>query len=174
MKIALVRHFKVKKSYPKRFLISYEELVNWFEEYDLAEIEPFEVEKLDASFERCYCSTMKRAKQTATHFYSGEVILQKELEEVSVLPLFSRKIKLPLLFWGIMIRNKTLSENPITLDFRRKIEPFIEKIIEDNCDTLIVSHGFVMMLTERELRKRGFVGKKIGNPKNGKMYLFER
>lgn len=57
---------------------------------------------------------------------------------------------------------------------RQQIITLVEEILSQKNDTLIVSHGALMIVIGKELQKRGFKGEKFKNPQNGKVYTFVR
>lgn len=176
MKIGLVRHYKVKKDYPSSLFIGYNELVKWFEDYECVDVEVIDSKdgSQSAKWEVCYSSPAERAIKTAKNIFENEPLISDKLRELNVLPLINKRFKLPFLAWGIIIRNKSLAENEITSKFKAGIASFVEKLLsEDKKEILIVSHGFVMMYLQKELKRRNFTGENFKNPENGKIYVFE-
>lgn len=175
MKIGLIRHFKVQHKLPKGFLIDYSTLTEWFEGYDNADVACHDVDLRGINWEVCHASTMTRAHKTAQHIYKGEIQLHDDLREVSVLSLMNTKRRLPIILWAMLIKRKTLSANSITHEVEKKLAAFIDRLLmRQEQEILIVSHGFIMMLLQKELIARGFTGDKFRNPANGKMYIFEK
>ncbi len=175
MKIGLVRHFKVKHAYPSRMFVGHEELTKWFGHYDLADIEHQVVDLCGVTWDKCYSSPMPRALKTAESIFNGDIIKVDELQELNTLPLLNKRLKLPLILWAIIIRNKSLSSNLVTDEFTHKLKAFVDALLtEENKNLLICSHGFVMMFLYKELIKRGFKGDKFNTPVNGRIYLFEK
>ncbi len=175
MKIALVRHFKVQQKLPKGFLIGYDALLEWFTEYDNADIDSRAVDMRGVNWKLCYASSMSRAHKTAQHIYKGEIQLHDDLREVSVLSLLNPKRRLPIILWAILIKRKTLSANSITDEVKKKLAGFVDSLLQQQeQEILIVSHGFIMMLLQNELKARGFAGDNFRNPVNGKLYIFEK
>jgi broad specificity phosphatase PhoE len=82
MKVGLVRHFKVKKEFPKKTFTSQDELFEWFAQYDASDIEEGEVDLCGVEWKRCFTSDLPRAVKTAEKIYSGNIIKMKELREV--------------------------------------------------------------------------------------------
>lgn len=175
MKIGLVRHFKVKKTFPKKLLVGFPEIKKWFDDYDIAEIEYKQLDDETNKWNICYCSPTQRAVKTATILQNNKPIIINELKELNVLNLMNKKSKLPFMVWGLLIRNKSLAVNEITTDFKKGIDSFIDLLLSKNHDNvLIVSHGFVMMYFQKELKKRGFTGDNFKSPENGKIYKYEK
>ncbi len=175
MKIGLIRHFKVKHKYPENVLVSLDDVMLWFEGYETAEIDQAHVDLHGIEFKRCFTSSAERAIKTAGIIFKGEKTILHELRELDVLPLLNNKGRMPFLMWAILVRIKASSSNRITDEFRNKISAFLDELLSKNTDdVLIVSHGFVMMYIQKELKRRGFEGIGFRVPKNGKLYVFEK
>ncbi len=173
MKIGLVRHFKVDQPYPAKFLIGHQEVTEWFARYESSDVTPNQLDISHHSWDICYASTASRAFKTACYLYAGPIMPVEELKELNTLPLLNKKLRLPLLFWGILLRNKSFSENDITRPFRNKIKLLLDNILAgEEKNVLIVSHGFVMMFLQIELQERGFSGDKFKYPRNGQLYVY--
>jgi hypothetical protein len=175
MKIGLVRHFKVNHLFPARILLSKTEVINWFAEYDKTEnIQHKDVDLSLINWKRCYSSTMIRAVKTANHIYKGEIVKIAELQELNILHRLSERIKLPFIIWGLIIRIKSFSSDQDTVEFKNRIIAFVDKLIANNeGDTLIVSHWFVMRVIRQQLIKRGFIGDKFKSNEYGTLYVYE-
>ena len=175
MKVGLVRHYKVKKAFPKKLLVSYSELKNWFDEYELAAIENNQSDLEAVEWNVCYSSPTKRAIETTMVLFNSKPRITSELKELNVLSLMNKKFKLPFIIWGILIRKKALSNNEITSNFKKKISSFVDLLLSKNeNNVLIVSHGFVMMYLQKELKNRGFSGSYFKTPINGRIYKYEQ
>jgi broad specificity phosphatase PhoE len=175
MKIGLVRHFKVKLEYPKKYLVSFEEVIMWFNDYDLADIEYQKVSLYGITWKRCFSSSTARAINTAKAIFEGEIAQTDNLKELEILSLMRSRLKLPFLVWAIVVRLKSfLSSKPMN-EFKHRINMALDSILtENNEDTLIVSHVFVMIFLKKELQKRGFRGETFRSAENGKVYVFEK
>jgi broad specificity phosphatase PhoE len=174
MKIGLIRHFRVIHPYPEKIVVDTKELLQWFKDYDEAEIEKSTVDLLGIDWKHCYSSDLSRSIQTAEHIYSGEVSKRVELREIPMTP-FKRRLKLPFLVWGMLVRLSWHTNIEMKKEITRielTINKFIDEVISKQDNTLIVSHGALMILIAKELRKRGFIGPKLNHPRNGKLYIF--
>ncbi|WCN36452.1 histidine phosphatase family protein [Aneurinibacillus uraniidurans] len=177
MKIGLVRHFKVTKGFPEKMWLTKQELVQWFKEYDEAEIEEGEVNLSDVEWTACFSSDMPRAAQTATKIYAGPIAVTSQLREIP-LPDFKSNVKLPFLVWAILIRMSQLI-NPKTkkdiAEAKKRIRIVLDEAMQEgDGNVLIVSHAALMMYMRKELMKRGFIGESFKTPENGKLYVFEK
>ena len=96
MKVGLVRHFRVRKPFPSGTLGTQAELMRWFDEFDVADVEYGKVEMAGIQWDSCYSSDLPRAVKTAETIYQGEIIQMEALREVRPYPLFaSRDFRLP-------------------------------------------------------------------------------
>jgi broad specificity phosphatase PhoE len=175
MKIGLVRHFKVHHPFPSRFLLSAKDIVQWFDEYELAAVERGQTDLQDIRWDICFSSPLPRALHTANAIVAGDVIPADELKELDVLPLLNQGIRLPFLVWAMVIKARSSSVHPVTDQFRSRISAFADRIVSGEHEhVLVVSHGFVMMFLQQELEKRGFSGQRFRSPRNGKLYVFAK
>lgn len=174
MKIGLVRHFRVKQDYPKR-LVSAEEVMKWFNEYENAEVEDGETDLLGIEWQSCFTSNLHRAALTADKIFKGSIVRTEQLREVPN-PILSSKLRLPFILWAVYIRLSWITDPKIRVQRKQaesNLKQFLDEVVHRQEDVLIVSHGAVMMLISKILKKRGFHGPKLGNPQNGKLYIFE-
>ncbi len=175
MKIGLVRHFKVKKEFPKRIFITSNELLQWLEEYDVAELDDKEVYIDESIWKICLTSDLPRALKTAEKIYGGRIVATEELRELKPYIPNIRGIKLPFILWGILIRWRFLTPREYLKDYERHAEILLDKIFSQyDGEILIVSHAALMIYLREELLKRGFKGPKYKIPDNGKVYIFEK
>lgn len=175
MEIGLIRHFKVALARPSAFLLSYQEVCDWFARYEETDVLPDPVEPIPQHWDICYASSASRAYTTATAVYSKDIVRLDALRELNTLSLLKSNRRMPLLFWAIQLKRKSATENEITATFRQGLTTFLDEILAgEHKKILIVSHGFVMMFLKEELTKRGFTGERFRYPRNGKLYTFRR
>jgi broad specificity phosphatase PhoE len=173
MRIGLIRHFKVKLEFPKKFLVSYDEVLQLLADYEQADVETKEVEMRGVTWDQCYASSATRALKTATHIYSGSIITRHDLQELNFLPLMNKRYKLPIILWALLIRSKSKSGNSVALASEEKLSNFVDVLMSGGGENVLVAtHGLVMMYLRKELIKRGFKGEKFRTPANGKIYIF--
>lgn len=177
MKVGLIRHFKVTRGYPDN-RVTAEELLKWVEEYDASEVEENELDLKNIDWKRCYASDLPRAVKTAEKAFKGEITFLKELREITVAPIFPPNRRLPLKLHLLSIRMAWLfnhKSQPVSKrELQKRISDTLDKILSSKENTLIVSHGGVMMLLRKELLRRGFRGPEFKIANNGELYLFEK
>ena len=78
MKVGLVRHFQVKKDFPKETLITPDQFNQWLNEYDESEIEDAEMDLCGIEWNICLASDLFRAAKTAEKIFSGNIILRND------------------------------------------------------------------------------------------------
>jgi len=179
IRVGLVRHFRVRKDYP-RGLISRDEVISWINEYEETEIDegnPYDLGDVD--WQRCYASDIARAKRTAEIIYRGDIVTTEKLREIKYYPTTRRNVRLPFLAWAILMRIAIMKpgSNPFesTADIKQRASAILDEVLaQGEGNVLLVSHGAIMLYLRKELLRRGFTGPKLGTPENGKMYLFTR
>ncbi|RLQ94326.1 histidine phosphatase family protein [Falsibacillus albus] len=179
MKIGLVRHFKVLHDQPQNKMVSQEDIMAWFAEYDQAEVKKGEVHLGDVKWECCYSSDLPRAVTTAEALFDGRIIQEPAIREIKMYPLFKRNVKLPFWGWAILLRiawllhhHSQLERKPLII---QRINVFLDELENSlHEQILIVGHGAMMIYMQKELSMRGYRGPAIRNPKNGRLYLYEK
>lgn len=175
MKVGLFRHFKVKQAFPQKSLLTKAEVLEWFKAYDSAGIEVQAADLQNEVWNCCFSSPMHRTMMTARQVYSGEIVEILELKELDILHLLPGNLKLPFMVWGIWVRVLSAVPNSETLEFRKRIRDFLQKVLSQNQgNILIVSHWFVMKELQKELIRHGLRGDKFTSPEYGRLYVFER
>lgn len=181
MNIGIIRHFKVDLN-KNKFMTS-KEFKEWEQNYNKSDVIKKDVELMGIEWDKCYSSTLIRAIITAEHVYNKEIVHSDLIKETIIDPIFHTNLKLPYWFWGVSGRlawyfnHKSQEENRTIT--RQKAEKFVDILLEDakkerSDNILIVTHGFFMYSLQKELKKRGFVGKLVTSPKNGMLYLYEK
>ena len=181
MRIGIIRHFKV--DYYKNLFMTSKEFKEWEENYNKSDVIIKNVNLMEIKWDKCYASTLIRAMKTAKYVYKKDIAETDLIRETVIDPIFKSNFKLPYWFWAVSGRlawffnNKSQEENrTITKNKARK---FVDEL-QDNAkrdgseNILVVTHGFFMYSFQKELKKRGFVGKLITSPKNGILYLYEK
>jgi len=174
LKIGLLRHFKVKLKYPKKPLLSFEEVTAWYDKYNTADVEVKKVDLSGGNWQKCYASPLYRAQITTKASYNGEVNVTEVLKELDVLPVLKGTRRKPFLIWGLWLKIHSTRKNHITEKFESGLSVFLDEILKNHkCDVLLICHGFVMTYLQQELRKKGFKGGGFFIPAYGKVYVYE-
>lgn len=177
MRVGLLRHFKV--NCPHKKIMTSKEFREWSEKYEVSKVMIKPVEMYGIEWDICYVSDLPRAIATAKEVYSGNLYIDKLLREVDNAPfIHSEKIKLPFELWHVCGRLawyfKSKSQPETIEGTRKRIHAFLDKVDWSKENVLIVFHGFMLYNFQRELRKRGFQGKKVKKVKNGVLYEYIR
>jgi broad specificity phosphatase PhoE len=176
MRVGLVRHFEVDCLHKR--LLSSDEFQKWVKEYDCSPIRVVDTVVNQYKWEKCYCSDLPRAINTAKSIYKGSILESSLIREVPIMPVFKSKIKLPHVFWLIAGRIAWFLSHPSQTELieqtKDKVEKFVSEIIAESEESvLVVTHGFLMIQLQKELKNRGFFGDHFRNAECGKIYLFE-
>jgi broad specificity phosphatase PhoE len=181
VKIGLIRHFKV--NYHKKTFMTSKEFKEWEENYNKSDVVKKDIELMGIKWDKCYSSTLIRALVTAQHVYKEEIVQNDLIRETIIDPIFRSNFKFPYWFWAVSGRiawyfnHKSQQEKKtITKDKAKKFVDLLqqEAKLEGVENVLIVTHGFFMYSLQRELKKRGFIGKLIYSPENGILYLYKK
>jgi broad specificity phosphatase PhoE len=176
MKIVLIRHFKV--GYKWKFFYNSEEYEVACAGYNAAAVIKT---SLDFPFEdhRLITSTMGRALDTSRHIFNRDPDLSEEtLCEVPIKPFVRTRMKLPKLVWDVFGRlhwrlNLKSQPEPYTNSVKR-VSDFIDSLIAEKQNAIIVGHGWIIKLMIRKLKASGFKGPSPIYIKNGKPYEYFR
>ena len=179
MRIGLVRHFKVLKEFPLGIkMVSQSQILEWFNEYDKADIEVSNTQLGNIDWDVCYTSDLHRAKKTANSIFNGQIIENEDLREIKFYPIFKKDIRLPLIFWPVLIRlawyfnHKSQIKHKI--ESLKKIKDFVEEILSSQLENvLIVSHAALILYLRKELIRCGFRGPRFRKARNGRLYVYE-
>jgi len=178
MRIGLARHFLVP--HRKSAALDSDGFASWIAWYDDIANEATVEREPGHPWDLCYCSDLRRAHVTATTIHTGHVETTPQLREVPFGPAFRSKAPLPLYLWQALARvgwyvgHRAQPEGRIETVTR--VKKFLDMICTTHADknVLIVSHGFLMQLLARDLRRRGFRGRVPLRPSGGATYVFER
>lgn len=181
MKIGIIRHFKV--NYKKKIFMTSKEFKEWEDNYNKSDVIKKDVELMGIRWDKCYSSTLIRAIITAQNVYKDDIVNNDLIRETIIDPIFKSNLKIPYWFWAVSGRiawyfnHKSQEENKsITKDKARQFVDLLQyqATEEGTQNILIVTHGFFMYSLQKELKKRGFIGKLIYSPKNGILYLYKK
>lgn len=181
MKIGIIRHFKVDCH--KSLFMTSKDFKTWEQNYNKSNIIRNDVDLMNIKWDKCYASTLIRAKFTAQDVYKNEIIYSDLIRETVIDPIIDLNFKLPYCFWGVggriawYLNHKSQEENRKMT--KEKVIKFVDLILKDmenegHENILVITHGFFMFNLQIELKRRGFKGKLTYNPKNGHLYLYEK
>lgn len=158
MKITLIRHGKVNMRWKKWYTSKQfdEDCAN----YDDASIVPVDV-KADSSTATVYISTLKRSRETAEQLFGKKAFVEtKLLNEVPLKSFCDCGIWLPLWIWNVGGRLQWLWQSKRQVEgqvaTQKRAKKLIKKLLEENQDCVLISHGFFMRTLLKELKKQGF------------------
>lgn len=177
MNIGLVRHFKVNCDVS--FLMTANEFIEWVKKYDNSNVVENEFTSENIKWDKCFSSDLRRATRTSERIFSGDIIKTQLLREVPIAPICKTNLKLPYIFWCISGRVAWFLQHKSQVEKKRdtlkRVNKFLDVIQEEsNINILVVCHGFLISILQKEIKKRGFEGQKVRRPKNGRLYLFAK
>ncbi|OKP85159.1 histidine phosphatase family protein [Paenibacillus sp. P32E] len=180
MKIGLVRHYKVKPP-PRQIWMSAEQFNEWILQYEQADLLQTDYARNGGQeWNKCLSSDQARAAQTARSLHSGDVIFTALLREIGIAAVKLPGFRLPVSCWLTLGRlcwalgHHSQPENRLNAKTRANMLLDSLEREEQAGNVLMVSHGAFMKLLERELRRRGFKGRRMLHPQNGKLYMYEK
>ncbi len=132
------------------------------------------------NLKRVYVSTLPRSRDTAIEIFGNKDFICTEL--VSEVPLgssFDCRMELPLWFWNITGRVQWFLNSNRQAESRKETEAraskFVELLNNDDCESVVVTHGFYMHTLVKEMQKAGFrISKSMRNYKNGDYVVAEK
>ena len=169
--IYFLRHFKVKDS-SKSWLNS-DEFDNWVKDYDTFELEYSHV-ILPRNIDKIYVSSQNRAIKSAD-FLNLDYEINDLLVEVPIKSFINTKFKLPKWLWlfvGRVAWFLNFKQNETKKETNKRVEYFIQNL-DMTGNILIISHGFLMMLLVKKLKKIGYTGNISSKMSNGKVYILK-
>ena len=132
------------------------------------------------NLKRVYVSTLPRSRDTAIEIFGNKDFICTEL--VSEVPLgssFDCRMELPLWFWNITGRVQWFLNSNRQAESRKETKAraskFVELLNNDDCESVVVTHGFYMHTLVKEMKKAGFrISKSMRNYKNGDYVVAEK
>lgn len=179
MKIGLVRHFEVTLGIPNRQWMTPEQIAQWMNDYDVADIRLGRVDLGDICWTRCISSDSPRALKTAQAIFPGPIEPTPMLREPALRPIARANIRMPFPFWKMMLRIAWMTSHRSQRDaktaFLQNVKTFAYDVLPQ-CgeNTLVVGHAGFMFFLRKELLRQGYRGPKFSVPENGKLYVFEK
>ena len=175
MKIVLIRHFKV--GFKWKFFYNSSEYEVDCGGYNTS---PVVLSNVDIkSDDRLITSTMSRAMETSRHIFNREPDLSdSNLCEVPIKPFMKTKIPFPKLIWDVIGRLQLrlgIDKQPESYaQSRVRVKKFLEALMDNGQNVVIVCHGWIIKLIISELKAHGFSGPSPIFIKNGHPYEYKR
>lgn len=147
--------------------------------YDSADAKQNSVDLCDENWDICYSSDLHRAIQTAKAICDCKIITTEDLREVPISPILNTNLKIPIPLWLVLGRMAWFyshSSQPETKkQTTKRINSFLTQIMSmKESNILIVTHGFLISLIQKELVYNGFKGRRVFMAQNGTLYVFEK
>lgn len=176
MKIGIVRHYKVDCK-PKKLMNCYD-FEEYVTSYDNATVIYNNPNINSDDWDRCYCSDLTRAIDTAESIFNKNLQMTELLREVVMHPIWRSKYKIPSVIWSISSRLAWKINHKSQLetmsDTKKRAKIFLQQIdITKSESILIVSHGFFLLTLVKELKMLGFKGDIPKRIRNGYLYILE-
>lgn len=177
MRIGLARHFRIP--HRKREMLDAAGYSEWLKWYDASHGPANPIPDTGVAWDKCYCSDILRAKITAGRIFDGPTEETPLLREVPMAPPLETRLPMPLFLWETISRMGWMwehrSQPESRTQTRKRASGMLQWIRDTHPDQniLVVSHGFLMQVLERELVKAGFRGAVPIHPKGGHIYVFE-
>ncbi|MDP2335277.1 MAG: histidine phosphatase family protein [Bacteroidota bacterium] len=174
MKIILIRHFEVNYRW-KMFYnsVGYEMACK---EYDQSGVVQSGI-RINTEF-RIITSTMIRSIETARLIFGKEPDSSDDsICEVPIKPFITTMI-FPKIIWDVMGRIQWrlgVKKQPETyLESIRRVNEFIDKLVLQDQNCIVVCHGWIIKLMIKHLKLVGFSGPTPFFVKNGVPYEFQK
>lgn len=158
MQITLIRHGKVNMRWKKWYTSKQFDMA--CAGYDASPICPVDV-KAEAPTDAVYISTLPRSRQTAEQLFRDCTFVETELlNEVPLRSFCDCRVLLPLWMWNVAGRLQWLwqskRQEESRIDTQKRANKLINKLLGENRDCILISHGFFMRTLIKELKKQGF------------------
>lgn len=175
MKIVLIRHFKV--GYKWKFSYNSEEYELACAGYNAAAVITAPLNM--PSTGKLITSTMPRALETSRIVFSRNPDhSHDDLCEVPIKPFTKTRLRLPKIIWDIFGRIQWrfgLGAQPERyVESRKRVHSFLDSLIAEGDDAVIVCHGWIIKLMVPKLLAAGFTGPKPLFIVNGLPYVYVR
>ena len=178
MKVIIIRHGPVAYDWERMY--SSCEFDKACTQYDKAPIMRMSYDIPVFNLKRVYVSTLPRSRDTAIEIFGNKDFICTEL--VSEVPLgssFDCRMELPLWFWNITGRVQWFLNSNRQAESRKETKAraskFVELLNNDDCESVVVTHGFYMHTLVKEMQKAGFrISKSMRNYKNGDYVVAEK
>ena len=183
MKIILIRHAEVKID--KNTFVYAADIPKWIDVYNNAEIKKHFVAKEDIleildSSDKIFCSALKRSSDSVAMY--GKAIDKKDslFNEVGLPYPMWRGVKLPLMFWAVLLRLMWLlgyKENGESVkEAKVRAKKITDKLVascEMGLTVTLLGHGLMNRIIAQELLERGWTSQEKMGTENWDYGIFE-
>lgn len=159
MRVVIIRHGKVHFQW-KKWSTS-EQFNKDCKMYDEAPIFSLlsDVPKID--HQKIYISSLQRSRATANQLFSEkDFISTKLIDEVPLCASVTSNKKLPLIFWNVSGRLQWFfnihSQKECRKETIYRAKQFVEMIVKEEKDCIVVTHGFFMHTLLEQMKKQAF------------------
>lgn len=159
MKIEIIRHGKVDLEWKKWSTSA--QFDRDCREYDVAPVVSVPKQIKNNIPKKIYVSGLPRTKQTAELLFGKrEAIVSPLLNEVPLRSCMDTNLKLPLWFWHLAGRTQWFFSSSRQQEKKAKTalraKKFVEGMLREKEDCIIVTHGFYMHTLIKVLKSKGF------------------
>lgn len=176
MQVGLVRHFKIP--YRKWQWLDSDGYATFLRWYDDQEGHERESTHPHIRWQHCYSSDILRARATAERLGGVTPTTLSMLREIPQAPMFSTRLKMPLIVWHVLSRIGWWCNHSSQAEGRKASLARVQRIIEwlrtlpEGQSSLVVTHGYLMYVLRRELKRAGWAGHIPLHPQGGEIYLW--
>jgi broad specificity phosphatase PhoE len=177
MRIGLLRHFPVELPLPSGWRTA-ADLFEWRVQYERSPAVVGSVDIGQHEWTRCLSSDLERALVTAKAAFPGPVESTPLLREVEFAQFKTGPLRLPMPVWrgvfGLAWATGHRSQRACRDEFRRRVVAVADLLEGVAENTLVVSHGGMMIYLSAELRRRGYPGPKLKHPRHATLYCYQK
>ncbi len=174
MKIYLMRHYKVKMQYARRY-DSFGYMRDSIE-YNRRDVYPGQPSAPVGG--KLYASCMSRAIRTAQLAFGETPQILPGIHEVTMKNYTVTTRQKPLIWWEAMARLHWFCNDASQYETRRetfaRLAAALDYVEAQGEDATLVMHGHAMRCMAYLLKKRGYRGKYVVNAKNGQVYSYQK
>lgn len=159
MRVVIIRHGKVHFQW-KKWSTS-EQFNKDCKMYDEAPIFSLLSDVPKINHQKIYISSLQRSRATANQLFGEkDFISTKLIDEVPLCASVTSNKKLPLIFWNVSGRLQWFfnihSQKECRKETIYRAKQFVEMIVKEEKDCIVVTHGFFMHTLLEQMKKQAF------------------
>jgi broad specificity phosphatase PhoE len=159
MQITIIRHGKVKMKWP--FFCTSEEFDAACHDYDTGEIERPVRKSVFVKNAKVFVSDLPRSPETAECLFRDmEFHVSEEIREVAMHSFRDSRRRYPIFVWYFLARMQWIFAHSRQPESMRGTLARAQRVVDlcerENCDCILVTHGFFARSLLHVLRKRGY------------------